>query len=300
MPYRWNPEESSHGNVQRIAVEQIDESLEAARSHVGVQDRIHEARKACKRIRALLRLVRPALGETYQFENTFFRDSAKELAALRDASSVIDAYDRLMERFDEEVSRQHFSPVRRRLTLAQRELEDRHAPDLLKAFAEAMQAARDRVPEWKLDTDGTPPWQGAKKTYRRGRKQMPRSTDPGAVTFHEWRKRAKYHRHHVELLQPMFARPLKGRGRALHDLTDLLGEQHDLFLLRSRLDTSDTANDAERQIQMQELIDRQREELQHRAIIEGEKLFVDKPADMMKRWNRWWEAWMRQQAEPAD
>lgn len=43
---------------------------------------VHEVRMCCKRIGALLRLIRPLFGGQYRFENDFFRDAAREPSGL--------------------------------------------------------------------------------------------------------------------------------------------------------------------------------------------------------------------------
>ena len=63
MEYRLKQGENVLEGVRRMAAEQLDKAL----AHLGCQDgkrdeHIHEARKATKRLRALVRLVRGELG----------------------------------------------------------------------------------------------------------------------------------------------------------------------------------------------------------------------------------------------
>ena len=71
-------------------------------------EKIHQIRKRCKKLRAVLRLVRPGLSEFYASENAFFRDAARVLSPLRDTQSVLDAYDGLMKRYRGEVARRRW------------------------------------------------------------------------------------------------------------------------------------------------------------------------------------------------
>lgn len=65
---------------------------------------IHEARKRFKKIRTLLRAMRSELGtDKYQDENTFFRDIARSVGAVRDAQSLIECLEKLKELSDENV-----------------------------------------------------------------------------------------------------------------------------------------------------------------------------------------------------
>ena len=88
MAFAVRPEESLRKGIRRIARREMEE----IRAHVtktanGSRDAaVHEARKCCKKLRALLRLVRPAISaRTYRDENTAFRDAARPLTAVRDA-----------------------------------------------------------------------------------------------------------------------------------------------------------------------------------------------------------------------
>src|SRR6185369_13889932 len=55
-----------------------------------IDARVHAARKALKRARAALRLMRPALAsEVYERENRALRDAARCLSPLRDARSLV-------------------------------------------------------------------------------------------------------------------------------------------------------------------------------------------------------------------
>ena len=60
---------------------------------------VHEARKALKRTRAVLRLLRCALGEAaFQRENERARAIGRQLAPIRDAQAMLDALDALLAR----------------------------------------------------------------------------------------------------------------------------------------------------------------------------------------------------------
>ena len=64
MPYRLKPHKPIQGQVRRIAVKQFDLAAAALGGRGGpASGAIHEARKHIKKVRALLRLVRPAIGD---------------------------------------------------------------------------------------------------------------------------------------------------------------------------------------------------------------------------------------------
>src|SRR4051812_47783318 len=94
--YRLEPGEALTGEVRRAALGQLEIAREDLRNASGneLPHAVHETRKRLKRLRALLRLVRPAIGEgVYARVNAAFRDTAKRLAAARDAKVLADTLD---------------------------------------------------------------------------------------------------------------------------------------------------------------------------------------------------------------
>ncbi len=96
--------------LRRATLAQLDIAIEALQSGgaTGVPRRhVHEARKALKRLRALIRLLRGRLGETaYERDSTTLRDAGRLLAGARDAEVLLSTLDELLER----------NPQRARLT----------------------------------------------------------------------------------------------------------------------------------------------------------------------------------------
>src|SRR5262249_59732979 len=80
MSFQLRPGEPLRKTTRRIVRKQIDAALEELTgANKGPRDEaVHEARKSLKRVRAVLRLVRPVIGEkAYRRENTCFRDAAR-------------------------------------------------------------------------------------------------------------------------------------------------------------------------------------------------------------------------------
>lgn len=85
MSYRLEPGEQLAPGIKRIALEELDEVLQYLREPGDdVDEAVHESRKAFKKLRGLLRLVRQEIGEeVYQRENGRFRDAGRLLSELR-------------------------------------------------------------------------------------------------------------------------------------------------------------------------------------------------------------------------
>ena len=135
---------------------------------------MHEARKDMKKLRALLRLVRGELGDrVYAFENTCFRDTARELSGVRDADVMLATLGHLEERYGElpgAGSRLRPALVAHRFRASAVGLKPKAAIDTLGE-------ARDRVADWPLETDGFEAFdEGLWRIYRQGRRD---SAPPG-------------------------------------------------------------------------------------------------------------------------
>jgi hypothetical protein len=111
-------DESVEDGIKRIVSDEIKQAImEIDSPRLKRSEAIHEVRKHCKKIRGALRLVRPQFEETYQFENVWFRDTAKGLAELRDAEAIIETCNGLLDKFSDQIDRRAFAPMRRALTL---------------------------------------------------------------------------------------------------------------------------------------------------------------------------------------
>src|SRR5262249_21043568 len=100
--YKFEPEEGVQAAVRRCAREQLDTAIYEL--HDGIRtdpvEAVHNARKAIKKERALLRLVRGALDSGQRsHENQALRTAGRELSGVRDAEVQIQTLDHLSERF---------------------------------------------------------------------------------------------------------------------------------------------------------------------------------------------------------
>ncbi|MHC2068405.1 CHAD domain-containing protein [Bremerella sp. T1] len=240
MTYQLVDNEPLSHALRRIAREQIDQAIaEIDDKTVPRDEAVHQVRKRCKKIRGLVRLVRPEFEKTYQAENKWYRDIAARLSDVRDAQVLIETYDKLMERYEEEVDRQLFGPIRRKLTMRLKELleDDVQLDEELRDVKAKLEEGRDRIPYWPLDEmEPEAIMAGIDKTYQRGLKAMKKAyKKDDSEQFHEWRKRVKYHWYHMRLIRPIWQREVNARRKEADDLADLLGDDHDLAVLRETI-----------------------------------------------------------------
>jgi CHAD domain-containing protein len=296
MAYRLSRETSTQKNVREIALDQIDKAIaELVDETLADPVKVHQVRKRCKKLRGLVRLVRPAFAG-YQRENTAFRDTARLLGPARDAKVMVETFDALMEAAADDTLSRELQPVRQALLERRENLADSRT-DLdarLRRVLLRLRRARQRVAGWQLDDSGFDALEGGlKKTYRRGRKALRAAyADPGAGKFHDWRKRVKYHDYHLRLLRNSWPAMMHCTRDATDALGDLLGDDHDLVVLRALL-TSDpevygSATEIHRTV---ELIERRSAALREAARPLGERVFAEKPKALCKRLQRYWDVW---------
>ena len=118
--YKFDPRgEPPETAFRAIAIDQLDETLadldRPDRAHRSV---VHEARRRCKKLRGLLRLVRPGFAD-FDRENTAIRDAAALLSHLRDSEVMHETF--------HELSEWRHDPLFERLAAAARQMRHGHA-----------------------------------------------------------------------------------------------------------------------------------------------------------------------------
>jgi CHAD domain-containing protein len=293
--FRMDPEAPVGDEVRRVARGRIDHALDELRGKTDStrEEAVHEARKDMKKLRALLRLVRGELGDrVYASENACFRDTARGLAGMRDADVMLATLTGLEERYGElpgAGSRLRPALVAHRFRTSAGSLKP-----AAKGAAETLAAARDRVDDWPLDSDGFEAFEeGLGRVYRQGRRDF-RAARAGRSPeqMHEWRKRTKDLWYHLLLLQDGWKPVMSALAQEAHELSDRLGDEHDLSVLREWAHTHASTLDGSDPVLrgFDVILDARRRELQDEAFDYGARLFADRPSAFVGRLEGWWEA----------
>lgn len=296
MPYRVKKgDDGIQDAVRRIADEQIGRALdEIADDALSFDERVHQVRKRCKKLRGLLRLVRSSFDD-YSDENKTFRDAARLLSGVRDVDTLIETFDELMEHYSEEIDRDGFASIRERLRRDVKEVrQDAETAVRMETFRRTMDKARERAAGWKLDDEGFDAVAGGlRKTYKRARKRMQAAwAEPSAEALHEWRKRVKYHWYHTRLLREINPEMMSPRETMADELSDLLGDHHDLAVLDERLMEAPeqfgpkTGLDAFRA-----LLHRRKDQLEERAFELGRQILAERSKALARRLGGYWKVW---------
>lgn len=299
--FRLSPGRPVPDEVRRVARGRIDHALDELRgkSDSTREEAVHEARKDMKKLRALLRLARGDLGDrVYRRENACFRDTARELAGMRDTDVMLATLGDLEERYGElpgAAGRLRQALVAHRFRTSAGALKP-----AARAATETLTEARSRVDDWPLDSEGFESFEdGLEQIYRQGRCDWRAAHKlPSAERMHEWRKRAKDLWYHCLLLQESWKPVMSALADEAHELSDRLGDDHDLAVLLAWAHEHESALDGRDPVLrgFDVIVESRRKELQTEAFAYAARLYADKPSVFVARLRRWWNASERAQA----
>ena len=294
--YRLKTEEGVAEGMRRIALGRAEKALDelASTDQGDLAAAIHEARKDLKKMRALLRLIRVELGEDlFRSETSRYRDAGRRLSRTRDAEVKLETLSALGDRFGDGLPTLAARQWRATLERERNEVGDTahgETAGQIDAAGEAIEEGRVRIPSWPLETDD---WSlvgpGLARSYERGRRAMKRTlADPRVENVHEWRKRAKDLWYQLRIVADAWPGLLDAAAEQAHELTDLLGDHHDLAVLAEDLAGRDEIG---AKGGFGDAIERRQEELLAAALELGERLYAEKPKAFRRRLKRYWLAW---------
>jgi len=290
MTYRFKLNERIGEGVSRIGLEQLEIAATRLASREDIPAAIHDARRCLKRLRALLRLIRPALAETtYRREADRLTGIGRLLSGARDLFVMRQTLGRLESRFGplpegagerlDGLLARGLAGDRGPVAGARRKALERLAR--ARAFFEGKAARRVGLEHLAA---------GLEATYRRGRKAFHQAyladTDEA---FHAWRKRVQVHWRHMALLSRGWPEALSARAGEARELSRLLGEDHDYAVLRAAAVERAAGVLSEPQIALlAERCQTCQLELRAQARPRGERLFAESPDDLRARVATYW------------
>lgn len=288
MSFRIRAGKKAAREVVRVADKRLAKAAQSLRTDT--PKGVHDARKRLKETRALFRLVRQPLGQSFADWNTALGDLGRQLSAQRDAAAMVEAWDRLAE-----LDRRRFSSAamkRIRERLVQRIETAPEAEESRVQTAEALEVMRVQLRDLSLKRAGFKLFvAGVEKSYRDGRKALKavRKSPGHDEVRHDWRKRVKDHWYQVRLLREAWPAQFDAREASLDELAEYLGEDHDLFVLKTLINDQPALFGAAntRQAIGDTIAQRQRE-IYVDAVRLGRRLYADRPEALVKRWSRYW------------
>ncbi|MGN6275719.1 MAG: CHAD domain-containing protein [Solirubrobacterales bacterium] len=291
--YGIDRDEELGEGLKRVAAGRVEEAIGRLRGirsgEVDPADAVHGARKDMKKLRTVLRLLRAELPEDlYRAEMRCYREAARALSAARDAEVKLATLDDLAGRTQE-------LPGEAVAAWQQILARDREAAINLSGdeqeVADRLEAGLARIEGWRIEGDSWAMIGGAvKRAYRRGRRAMRAAEkDPSETHFHQWRKRAKDLWYELRLLSGAWSETLGPVADEAHRLSDLLGDHHDLAVLRADLHERRLGEEETRLLEA--AIEARQAELAREAFALGRRLYAERPKAFGRRLRRYWEAW---------
>lgn len=246
MSYRINPARPLADEVRRVARGEIDTvAMLLQKAPEGRQRSLHNARKALKRLRGLLKLVRAGDPAFHDRENARYRDLARSLSLARDADALVETADRFLSKARNAETAAHIAIIRDWLAARRDRIVCETAgrevlPSALAVLGEARSALA------ALDLPGAPRdgarllAHGAGHMVEKARKALKRARRDGeAEAFHELRKAMKYHRMHLSLLGGRWPGGSAARRRRAEALGERLGELNDIDAMYAALEAGE-------------------------------------------------------------
>jgi CHAD domain-containing protein len=316
MSFKFDIRESLIKGVQRIARERIDRVIGSLSEKPRPSPKaIHEARKELKCLRAVLKLAGGSIsGDVRRQENLFFRDAGRSLSAARDSQALLEALqhfdsqprNRLQSTAPKQSLGEYIEIVRGKI---EQEKIDSLPREMLTRLVQELRGAKRRVGLW-FDGHSSQPgneWEtvvgtGLRRTYRQGKNliwqfEMIGLENAVDETWHELRKSAKALGYQLRLFRPIWVGPINALLREIDQLTDKLGDDHDLAVLRGRiLNEPDGPPETQNSVDPRKIflrsLDRRRQKLKLDSFTLARRIYIEKPRQFEHRLAAYWQAWL--------
>lgn len=273
MPHRIGKNEDVGDALMRLVVDDVATARADLLDRCPPALRLYRVRQRLKRVRSVMRVLRPALGTRISRASRSLRDASRHLAEARDPCAVaasarhlltvVEAdgtgLERVVAKLDRQVVRRQYGAV------AFAEI------DKLLATVQAEISGIDK------NVDGADLLRrGIDRAYRRGRRAMQRATfSLGTPDFHAWRKAVNELRHLIRISRKRLPADFAKRAAGLKRLGYALGLDHDHAMLAEQLALSPEGDPA--LMRQLSIIAEHRLALESKAFALGAKLYKKKP-----------------------
>lgn len=242
---------------------------------------VHEIRKNCKKMRALLRLVQPKLhpGGLRQADRQI-RNLAAQLGTLRDSKVLADTLAHISQHFGALLDESALAPVH--TALLERPLGDSDESLTMGRDALLTQLGVIRAAVHDIhfgDISQKAIISGMTASYRRGRRAYATlEAETDTANAHSLRRQAKYHYYQLQFTAAWNDTVLTPLIEKFHQLEHTLGSDHDLAVLAETLkNTPQLCADGIRQELVNALVENRRIALLSAARHQAGKLYQHKP-----------------------
>ncbi|MGA2396950.1 MAG: CHAD domain-containing protein [Steroidobacteraceae bacterium] len=244
---------------------------------------IHDMRKELKRARAALRMLRECIGVVeYRRDNALLRDAARPLTPIRDAKVSLQTLEQLIAK--KGATPGGFLIRFRKILQGKRQLARRQLrPAELTAAARVLRGIRRRAAALPAGRLANPRAHGLEHAFKKARTAFALARRQGTdENLHEWRKQTKYFANQLEMVLPFGSKLFEKSHERASQLSDCLGDDHDLAILTEQIyeyakgADAPTANEDVRELIG--CVGRRRKKLQRRALCLGRRLHCGRAA----------------------
>jgi CHAD domain-containing protein len=266
--------------IARITAEEIDLAMsELDRRDHG--EAIHNARKALKRVRALLRSIRAAFPGKFRAENRYVAEIGRKISPLRDVHAQLRALASL--------GAVGGAGQRTRDALLLRQSDFcRKIPEILETVKKMLRISSQNIAKWplkKVTRDDLVA--SVHRIYKKGREAFKTARKKNSPeNLHELRKQAKWLGYSFELIEVYLPPKTSKIIKKVEALSDVLGDDHDLFMLQAALNADKHSRGVSGYRSLIRMICARRRKLQKKAFKAAPGIYAEKPNRIKKQLER--------------
>jgi len=287
-----NIEEVSHAS-HRILTEQYDLIIDSCKKTDDLDKAVHDIRKASKRMRAILRMLKPDLyPDVYLKENNFLKETSRKLSVARNFHVFEEEFRNIVSAGIIELSDDVVTTISNILKEKKDDaFELLTGLDMFDQISQKVTEAKQRIDEIDYLMLGPHTvYKGIGKVFAWGQRQMVHSQQfPTDENLHEMRKRIKTLMYLVRLIKDVSPEFLTGYYKGLKSASLALGEDHNMAELGDYIDTLDDETvPVEEKLKLESYISSQRQQIQLEVWPQIAKLYTGQAGEFSKRVKAYW------------
>jgi CHAD domain-containing protein len=294
MAFQVKPDESIAKGLRRLARRELAAaSRQIRKADPADSAAVHEARKSIKKVRALIGVMDNDGAHGVSAGEKHLRQANRTLSALRDATAMIEIFDKIVGAHRTLLPPAVIAAVKRQLESHKLEVERDAKGRPWRDVRRQVQRTERRAGRWRppshAEFGALSP--GLRATHRRGRKAMQRALrSEEADHFHEWRKQIKTLRYGLRLIEDR-GRGIQRDAEALDRAQTLLGDEHNVEILCEHLSDMTAlgrhASDLER---FRDAASRYQSTLRRRALRAARRIYAPGSKAYVDHVKRIWKA----------
>lgn len=253
---------------------------------------IHFVRVMIKRLRALVRLIRPAISEMdFGRVNLGLKKAACRLSFARDSDVALQTLAKLG--FSKPSERDAVASML--VNLSGNEVHRSEVNKAMNQIKLDLEQARGDLGQIQISgSEWMAIGPGLRKVYRQCQKRMRRAFSEGNdESFHKWRIRAKNLFYELQMLRPVWPERLDKMIAGLNQLQEEIGADHDLVILKRSLKTPDTFDGDEKVAKFVSVLVEKSKKIRRQLEPLGRSIFDQKSGEFVDNLGQHWSEWRK-------